>query len=60
MKISKAIEILNALTRYDYNPTNPDAPDALKLAREALECIEVTRRNTGCESFGKLPGEDPE
>lgn len=57
MKIPEAIEILLDLTRYDYNPTNPDAQDALKLGIEALKDLRKHRKYPQSGVNPKLPGE---
>lgn len=60
MKLSKAIEILQAYLRGDEPDYAPDLPLATRLSLEALKREKLIRRATPYRGEGPLPGETEE
>ncbi|GAI19632.1 unnamed protein product [marine sediment metagenome] len=57
MKLQKAIDKLQDLTRYGYPPETDEAIDALKLGQEALKRVREYRPDMGGNDSELLPGE---
>jgi len=57
VNILKAIELLNKIPYLCTAQESSEFKEAIQMGIEALKVIKATRRETGCESFAKLPGE---